>query len=306
LINFRYHIVSLMAVFLALAVGITLGVTLVGDEANEALAAQAAQDRRLVQEYRRQLEQQRALDDYRAAYEEEVGEYATSGLLTGSSVAVIAMPDAPPATVNAITDAVETAGGTVTATATVSAEVFDPNAAADVQQTLGQFGDHYDPDATVADNFGAVLGRGLLAPRAEPLDETAVRITDELAGTLIRLDQDSEQAAQLAVVVGAQATDPPLGANSLVGHVEFDLALNRRATGVVVAGPNSTAIDGTDVAAVRSQTDARDLLSSVDAADLPSGVSTVVMAGREQLLDGQGHYGYANSADAPAPELPIR
>lgn len=306
MINFRYHIVSLMAVFLALAVGITLGVTLVSDEANDALAAQAAADRRQVQEYRRQLEQQRALDDYRNSFEETVGGYATNGMLTGASVAVIAMPDAPPATVNAIRDEVAGAGGSVTATATVSAEVFDPNAAEDVRSTLSEFGDRYDPDASVATNFGSVLGRGLLRSDTGDLDDTATRITDELSGTLLRLDQDSERFAQLAIVVGAQATDPPLGADSLVRHIEFDLAVHRRASGTVIAGPNSAAIDGTDVATVRSQPESRDELSSVDVADLPSGVSTVIMAGREQLLDGQGHYGYANSADAPVPELPIR
>jgi hypothetical protein len=88
-------------------------------------------------------------------------------------------------------------------------------------------------------------------------------------------------------------------------HVDFDLAIFSAGAGLVVAGPNSTGIDATDVATVRSATESRDVLSSVDVADLPSGVSTVIMAGAEQLADGQGHYGSHNSSDAPAPQLPI-
>jgi hypothetical protein len=30
------------------------------------------------------------------------------------------------------------------------------------------------------------------------------------------------------------------------------------------------------------------------------------MAGAEQLAGGQGHYGFHNSSDAPAPQLPIK
>jgi hypothetical protein len=113
--------------------------------------------------------------------------------------------------------------------------------------------------------------------------------------------------AQLAVVVTAAATDPPVGAQMLDRHVQFDLALSHSGAGEVVAGPNSAGVDGTDVATLRSDPTSREQLSSVDVADLPSGVSTVIMAGRELLNGGEPrHYGSNNSADAPAPQLPIR
>ena len=98
LINFRYHIVSLMAVFLALAVGIVLGVTL-RPSVDQGLAQQAAQDRKQVQDLRAELDRRNALDEYREAYAARAGEALTAGALNETKVAVVAMPDAPSAVV---------------------------------------------------------------------------------------------------------------------------------------------------------------------------------------------------------------
>ncbi|SDT14444.1 copper transporter [Microlunatus soli] len=305
MINFRYHIVSLMAVFLALAVGITLGVTLVSGEANKGLAAQAEQDRRQVQLYRDQLSRQQKLDDYRDAYATAVGKQVTAGMLSGTPVAVIAMPNAPRATVRDIQQAVTDAGGTVASTTTINAEVFDTERNADVLDAVAPFSRFYQPDDSTQTKVGSVLGRALLGRNDEVADKTATDIGDALNGKVIKLDRSSEQTARLAIVVTAPTSDPPVGAQTLDRHLQLELAVAERAGGTVLAGPNSTGTEGTDVATARADADARTELSSVDVADLPSGVSTVVMAGREQLNGDQGHYGAAN-ADAPAPELPLR
>jgi hypothetical protein len=306
LINFRYHIVSLMAIFLALAVGITLGVTLVSDEANKGLAAQAEQDREQVQLYRQQLEQQRALNNYRDSYEQLLGGAVTAGMLSGVSVAVIAMPDAPRATVREIEQSIGESGGTLTSRAEVGADVFDPTQADAVRDAIDEFSNQYDSEATLSTQVGTVLARSLLSAQGGMVDPLGLDIGDALGQRLVRIDRQSDQAAELAVIVSAPAADPPLVAEELGQHVEFALALYQRSGALVLAGPNSAGIDGTDVATARSDPAGREQLSTVDVADLPSGISTVVMAGREQLNGGQGHYGYANSSDAPAPELPIR
>ena len=107
-------------------------------------------------------------------------------------------------------------------------------------------------------------------------------------------------------MVAAEATDPPPDAEQLAAHVEFDLALKARA-GVVLAGPNSADLEGTDVRAVRSDPAGDNLLSTVDVADLSSGVTTTMLAGQEQLLGREGrHYGALAGADAPLPTLPVR
>ena len=60
MINFRYHIVSLMAVFIALSVGIAVGVSL-SPSVDQGLLQQAAQDRKQVTDLRAELDRRKAL-----------------------------------------------------------------------------------------------------------------------------------------------------------------------------------------------------------------------------------------------------
>ncbi|GAB3925062.1 hypothetical protein GCM10011575_04820 [Microlunatus endophyticus] len=307
MINFRYHIVSLMAVFLALAVGITLGVTLVSGEANKGLASQAEQDRRQVQTYREQISNMQELDKYRDAYASQVGKELTADMLVGVPVAIVTMPDAPRSVTNNLQQAVRDSGGTVASVTTVKQQVFDPTQRQQVLTALQPFSNQYKPGDDVAARFGKVLGRALLSGRDSMIDQMGNNIGNALNGSLISLDRSTQDVARLVIVVSAPASTPPLSADMLKRHVDFDVALSGDVQGhLVVAGPNSTDMDATDVATVRTDPESSNLLSSVDAADLPSGISTVMMAGAEQLEGGQGHYGWHSSADAPAPELPIR
>jgi len=295
----------LMAVFLALAVGITLGVSLVSGEANKGLEAQAEQDRKQVATYRNQITQMQQLDRYRDAYASQVGKQVTADMLLDVPVAIIAMPDAPRSVVNNVQQAVDDAGGMVASVTNVDSQAFEPSQRSQVMSVLQPFKNQYKPDDAQAVRVGKVLGRALFTGHNGIIDQTGSTIGDALNGNLISLKRRTQAAASLAIVITAPAANPPLNADALNRHVAFDLALSGAARGTVVAGPNSTEIDATDVATLRSEAGGRDV-SSVDAADLPSGVTTAVMAGAEQLANGQGHYGWSSSSDAPAPELPIK
>ena len=308
MINFRYHIVSLMAVFLALAVGIAAGVSL-SPSVSQGLNDQAAQDRRQVTELREEVDRRNGLDQYRDAWAERVGGQVALGALTGVAVAVVAMPDAPRAVVQSVGDAVAAAGGTVVRRAEIDQQVYDPTRAEEVETAVAPFAETVGLDDTMtpATRFGRVLGWAIAAKAPQERDERSTAMGEALqeAG-LVTLGDDSDRQAELVVVVTAAASDTPTAPEVLQGHVQSDVALLARAGGVVVAGPNSEEIAGTDVLAVRTDTDAADVLSTVDVADLPSGVVTTVLAGQEQLLGRQGHYGGLARVDAPLPTLPVR
>jgi hypothetical protein len=308
LINFRYHIVSLMAVFLALAVGIVLGVTL-RPSVDEGLAQQAAQDRKQVQDLRAELDRRNALDEYRDAYAARAGEFLTAGVLNGIRVAVVAMPDAPSAAVSSISTAITDSGGIVATTVRINANTFDPTNVEDLTSALSSYAGGLGLTDSMTDStkFGVALGRAVASKQAGTRDAIAIAIGESLASAgLISIDGDAEETAELIVVVAAEATDPPTDGELLTAHVEMDVALRGAAGGVVVAGPNSAEIEGTDVLTARNSSDAVDVLSTVDVADLASGVTTTVLAGKEQLLGRQGHYGAFPKADAPLPNLPVR
>jgi len=164
-----------------------------------------------------------------------------------------------------------------------------------------------DDGMTAATRFGRVLSWSIAAKAPQGRDERAKAMGEALqkAG-LAEVGNDSDRQAELILVVTAPAADPQLAPEVLQGHVQTNLGLLVHAGGVVVAGPDSEDITGTDVLAVRTDADAADVLSTVDVADLPSGVTTTVLAGQEQLQGRQGHYGALTRADAPLPTLPVR
>ena len=308
MINFRYHIVSLMAVFIALSVGIAVGVSL-SPSVDQGLLQQAAQDRKQVADLRAELDRRKALDDYRNAYDEQVGVAVTAGVLSGQRVAMVAMPEAPEDVVQSISTAVGGAGGTVVREVDVNAEAFDAGKAEDVTDALA---DYFGPlglndSMSAATRFGIALGRSIGSKEVEDRDPLALAVGESLESRgLVTIRDGSPAQAQLIIVVTAPASDPRPTPEDLTAHVQFQVGLTARG-GVVLAGPNSEDIEGTDVLAARSDPTAVDSLSTVDVADLSSGVTTVVLAGKERLLGRPSqHYGALTRADAPLPELPVR
>jgi Copper transport outer membrane protein, MctB len=308
LINFRYHIVSLMAVFIALSVGIAVGVSL-SPSVDQGLLQQAAQDRKQVADLRAELDRRKALDNYRNAYDEQVGEVVTAGVLNGQRVAMVAMPDAPTGVVRDISNAVIGAGGTVVRDVKVTAEAFDAARAESVSDALADYSGPLGLNDTMspATRLGVAVGRSIGSKEMEDRDALAIAVGESLEKRgLVTISKESAAQAQLIVVVTAPASDPRPTPEELTAHVQFQVGLTTRA-GVVLAGPNSEDIEGTDVLAARSDPTAVDSLSTVDVADLSSGVTTVVLAGKERLLGRPAqHYGALTKADAPLPELPVR
>lgn len=312
MINFRYHIVSLVAVFMALAVGIVLGATILGDRINSGIVTQAAQDRKELQEQRAENQRMADLVQYQNEYAEKVSEPMSEGSLQGQEVVLVAMPTARRAVVNSISTAVSNAGGTVGSTVDLKNNVFDPNRAKATQQVLDEFSDmmSFTQEDTSATKLGKLLGRSVLSTDQKPRDQTAEDIIDALGeGNLATVSADSDMRAPIVIVVAGGATDPRPAPEILAAHVEFDQALKAKpdgASAVVVAGPNSEDVEGTDVSSIRADVSATESLSTVDVADLPSGVTTVILAAHEQVLGRQGHYGAWPSRDDVAPKLPVQ
>jgi hypothetical protein len=224
-------------------------------------------------------------------------------------VAIVVMPDAPTATVNALGTAVADSGGVLNHTVKVNQDVFDPTRATAVTKALGR----YDPQLEVTESmsggtrFGLALGRALLGKQPAERDVLATEVTEAMTSAgLISVDGRSTEQAELALVVTSEAAEPRPSPDLLNDHVAMQVALKQHAVGVVLAGPNSADIEGTDVLTARSDSAAGETLSTVDVADLSSGVVTTVLAGREQLLGRQGHYGALARSDSPLPQLPVR
>ena len=121
MVDFRYHALSLVAVFLALGIGIVLGVT-VGDslvsDADRNLRESLRDD---VTEAREQAGEEQALGSRREEVIEETAPVVGEGRLRGIRIGVIALGDLPGDVGDSVEEAVESAGG-----ALARPRVYDP------------------------------------------------------------------------------------------------------------------------------------------------------------------------------------
>ena len=125
MIDFRYHIVSIVAIFFALGAGVVLGAGPLKGTGSEIVASQAERDRQQLADTRQQLTDLKALDKYRDDYVAKVTAGLTDGKLTGKKIVVVTMPAADNDLTNSIQDELEKAGGQVTTKVALDPKLFD-------------------------------------------------------------------------------------------------------------------------------------------------------------------------------------
>jgi hypothetical protein len=308
-IDFRYHVISIVAIFLALATGIALGAGPLGEEFDQQLANQADRDRQLKEQYRDQLDQLGKVVEYEGDFADSIAPQITGNRLAGRTVAVFVLPGADDDTVDAMSSRIEAAGGTITSTITVQDGLMDPAERQTAEGIASRVLDGVDglPDIEGASSYqlvGYSLARGYLAPAeaGTPMDQPAQEIDAAYgAANYLTHDGDIGRRANLAVVVaGPPSEEPEVGQGELLATLVQ--AMDSLSGGVVVAGPLAAADDNGYVAAIRDS-DAADSVSTVDVADRPSGQLVTVLALVQQGEGAVGQYGAADSADAVLPEL---
>jgi hypothetical protein len=135
-IDFKYHVVSIVAVFLALAVGIVLGTNVLSGDVLSNLKTQTSDLRKEAQALRDQNQQQQnqlADDENFAAALEPV---VVAGRLSGRHVVVISVPNAPKSVRDAAVKALTEAGASVTAQVDVASSYTDPQQAGSLDELL--------------------------------------------------------------------------------------------------------------------------------------------------------------------------
>ncbi len=305
MIDFRYHLVSLVAMLFALAGGIALGSGPLQEPVQGELSAATSGDD--ADALREQLDSAEQLSDFQADYDTGTAGMVLGDRLQGSSVSMFVLPGADPTVVKELTDDLELADARLVSTVTLTDDLVDPakRQLADslVQGVLrGQDGLGATDDATGYQLVGATLAYAFLTRSTEPEtpDDSGASILaafDE-AGFL-QVDGAVEKSAQLALVV---AGDPPEDAPDGQAEVVADLVagLDLGDVGTVLVGSTASAADGA-VAAVRDSDTAAGV-STVDAVETATGRLVGVLALDEQAAGGAGRYG-PDGADGAMPDL---
>ena len=312
MIDFRYHLVSIISVFLALAVGIVLGAGPLQANLGDQLGEQVAALRTEKQALNDKLTTSQKLVDASDEYETAVQERVVRGRLTGHRTLVLAMPSADSTMVGSLESVVGQSGAALTGTVSLSADWFDPTRA--------------DDRATAARDAAAALGLTSTATGDALLVEV---LTDLTVSTTVSTISPKRVAA-LKVLLDANLVDssvadlPPAdvvlvvsgdyaGTESVVSQrsdavraLLTALAGSSRAT--VVAGGETVAAAGQPatsnaVQAVREKSETASVISTVDHVRAGNGPALAVLAIEGALDERIGHFGISAGATAKLPRV---
>jgi hypothetical protein len=310
-ISLRYHVISIAAVFLALAVGVVLGSTTLSrtllsglNNENEDLVEQV---NHLQSDKNAQAARLADADSFAAS----VGPMAVQGQLAQRTVVIVTTADARPADRDALKTLVASSGATVTGELQLTESFSDPRKAdqlKDIVVRLLPAGVQLPTASDPGTLAGGLLGPLLLIskddnkPQASP-DETAAALSGLTEGGFVKPAQGLKPA-QLAVVLTGGAAQGDGAGDQAATVARFAIQLDRSGAGTVLAGGAGSA-DGTGaLGIVRADTSATSILSTVDNVDAPAGRVVTILALREQLEGGAGRYGNAGTAERPAPGAP--
>jgi hypothetical protein len=315
MIDFRYHLVSIVSIFLALAVGIVLGAGPLKEDIGTQLTQQTTALRADKAQLRAELDAEKKGTAARDSFSSAVAPTIMENKLAGKTIALVIAPGADSDLVKSTTAALVAAGAKVGSTTTLTDAWADPakrtfrntlanQLAALVKAPLAV----NSPDQLAT----TVLARAILGGKdqsTERIDPSASAALDGLsAGDLVKVSPDQIVPSSAAVIVGGPvkgATKEDTDAR-LASYVQLVRSLDAAGSGVVaVSGSNTTnrTLSTDLVAAVRKDADAVKVASTVDDADLSMGLVTFVLALAQQYSGGNGQYGLAADAKAIAPDI---
>lgn len=323
MIDFRYHIVSLISVFLALAVGIALGAGPLEQTIGDTLTGQVEQLRSEKDELRAELETTQQDLDQTTSFVDASAPALLDGTLTDRRVAVIALGEVPEEERTAIDERIGQAGATVSAHVTLNDAWSDDGLRAFRQALSANLVPYLDPapaeDAGLEADLAAALVQGLTrADAASPneLSSDASTLLDFLSTgdtPLVSFAEDVQAPADAIVVLAppaeeaadGQADPSPSPAEGVIAADAAVLtAADEYSEGVVLAdGPRGS---GTVIDAVLEDEDLAARITTVSGAQTTVGQVTVPLALAAAISGTIGHYGFADDEEIMPPQVELQ
>jgi len=316
-IDFRYHLVSIVAVFLALAIGIVLGSTELQGHTIDALNAASNQ-------LRGELNAAQAQRD---AYSNQANSSETflqtseprllGGLLTGDKLVIVTEPGAQSSVVQGVTKAATIAGATVTGQVALQPKFYDVSGA--TQSSLSSINNSIaSPDGILLDSpanpqtgyqqqAAQLIAAAIMDKSDNPLDGLPTPTAQALLSSYaqagyLTVSGTVTDRATLTVIVTPQSA-PSDGANDPANQVLLAIAqefASASAVTVVAGSTTGSAQAGSAMSVLRSSS-VSSSVSSVDNADTTLGQITVVQAIAAQLAGAKPNSYGISGASAVSP-----
>jgi hypothetical protein len=312
-IDFRYHLVSIVSIFLALAVGIVLGAGPLKEDLGNTLTSEVKNLRDDKAALRSELDAAKKAADARDQFTVASNRSLLADRLRDTTVSVVVLPGAEQSVVKASTDALTAAGAKIGSTISVQEAWVDQDPSKVTfrstlgQQLAGQVGVPVDQGGS--DVIDAVLARSVLAKAGASVEGAGAALAALRTGELIRYS-DGVVPSSVAVVVAGPVTGSSADVRTVQAQALANLAgaLDEAGAGAVLVsglaepGANTVSV----ITTARADEDLAKILSTVDDGDLPMGQASTVFGLLEQEAGKAGHYGLDSDATAAFPQLATR
>ena len=310
MIDFRYHLVSIIAVFLALAIGLAVGSTALSGKAVEFLNSReraAVADNASLAKRNQALTNQLAADQ---AFAQAASRRLVGGLLTHEKVVLVVAPGADSAVTDGVAATLRQAGATVTGEVNLQQSFLTTTGVTETNLTQ------------LAQNLAAQTGLAPPAQSASPVSGQqavaqllAASLLDSPPGTsTVSVKATQDIMAGLEHEGFVQATSPPAPANLAVlvapggsppqtGNevlVTVATQLKEASSGTVMVGGSQSVGAGS---VISDENSSADPVSTVDNAETEFGQIMVAQALR-YLLEGKAPAAYGigtGIVPSPAP-----
>lgn len=306
MISLRQHAVSIVAIFLALALGVVLGSQTLAADLLGGLRSDKAELRTQLDaatERNRQLtEQLTAADQFLAKSAGAV----VQGTLAERTVLLFTTPDAAPEDVDKVSRNLEAAGAAITGRIALNTPFLDTGEGDRLRSALINVlpaGAQLRTGATDQGSIaGDLLGQVLLLdpataqPRSTP-EEFGLVLETLRGGGFLAYGEDPVRAGQLAIVITGDMPDAADGSRG-ASLARFAGGLDSASAGVVLAGRPGAVNGQGPIDVVRSDAPLSAAVTTVDNLDRQIGRVTAVLGLSEQLNGGAGRYGTGAKATA--------
>lgn len=333
MIDFRYHLVSVIAVFLALTVGLVLGTTMLQDPLLSTLQSETSALRDQSEDLRTERDVADRVNAGADQLAEAVSEDMLEDRLAGLGVAVVASPGADAEMAQALAGRVEQAGGEVVGRVQITEAFLDGGNATFVDELALQIA--REPDDLTGgphEKAAAELGRALSASEEDegtgPVEGSRARADDKAdtgadegegsherdgydpeavleaftEGGLITVEGEPADASDAVLLLapaggGASEGQDPEAANAVLTTIATTLHEELEAAVVAGDGPSAR---GTGMLAQARAADAA--FATVDLAGRPMGEIITALALAEDLEGEAGAYGVGEGVQGFLPD----
>lgn len=286
MVDFRYHLVSLISVFLALAVGIVLGAGPLQDSIGNTLNAQVE----TLRESRENLRAQADAAQNELAQANDAlaiaGESLTGDALSGTTVAIVTFPGVKNQDLQAMTDEVSAAGATISSMVTLTKNMYASEKAT-YRKALADNLRSYLPELPEDASAESVLGHAIsYVLRYGSEDANSKVILGALAESedkVLTVNAEALASAQAVIFVAAGGV-PSESYTSMSGLYSG-----------IAAGGATVAVGGGEgdlLATLRSEQST----STVDSYNTVAGEINTVLATAQELAGNHVAYGFAKGA----------